>query len=501
MAVKDNTDQTQSDKQIDGNTNDSFPTLKNASVGQDRKHAPQKSYHNTSHGGQPFNPNNDKYNEATRVSNDSGPEAIKTAREKFAKNGDVPSGIASAASKNKTISKALNEVDGQKKSQVLKQMYEKFGSMQGILNLSRSGQQGSSSETPAENETPEPEPEKEMSDGTKDLLILALTGALEELVNKIGYSKVIAAFNTCLTSLTGETGSKISGYDNLRSDYKDVISQSLINLAIDYKDSGGKKLTAGIITIPKTPTIPKGSKPPIGLVSTPPEYAIQKFYSAEEDPYPGYIQWENIDGSYSYTVRGNSPAFETSDDAIVFNNQVNLLAALIVPVSTNKLDSEYMIEILDKASDNIDNQSSELLLGNTGGSPAGSDGGNGGGGGSGGGSNMAGMAQQLLPKFQSLMTKAQTTHLPKSVLDNGKVNKLMENFQKKKVENKRMAMFGDMAVQGGETSQFSSLFGGNIGNMMGVLGNIQSLVNIGGKTKGIGGLQNIVSSLSSGGGI
>lgn len=500
MAVKDERDKAQDERGVDGTKKDVFTTEKNPSSKNDRKLDPQKSYHNKYHDGQPLKTEDDKYNEAKRVGNDDGQEAIKTARDKFAKNGDIPSGIASAASSNKTISKALNEVDGEKKSQVLKKMYEKFNSMQGILNLSKSGQQGSASDT-GQGQTQEPTPAKEMSEGTKKVLIIALTGALEILTNnkKIGYKKVVLAFNDCLTSLSGDPGSTTSGFDQLSIDYQDVISQSLINLAIDYKDSGGKKLMNGILTIPPTPVIPKGSKPPPGLVNNPPLYSTQKFYSKEEDPYPGYIQWENIDGSYSYTKRGNSPAFETAEDAIAYNNQINLVDAFVKPISINSLKADYVIEVLDTAADNIDNQYAELLLGNTSGTPADSNGGNGGGG-KDGKNDIAGMAQQLLPQFQQLLTKAQSNHLPKSVLDNGKVSKLLENFQKKKMENKKMAKLGDMAVEG-NPSDFNSLFGGDIGKMMGVLSNAQSLVKIGGKTKGVGGLQSVVSSLSSGGGI
>ena len=53
-------------------------------------------------------------------------------------------------------------------------------------------------------------------------------------------------------------------------------------------------------------------------------------------------------------------------------------------------------------------------------------------------SNLAGLLGQLLPMLQSAISKSQSDHLPKSVLNQGKINTLHKNKQKKQAENKQV---------------------------------------------------------------
>ena len=62
-------------------------------------------------------------------------------------------------------------------------------------------------------------------------------------------------------------------------------------------------------------------------------------------------------------------------------------------------------------------------------------------------SNLAGLLGQLLPLLQSAISKSQSDHLPKSVLDQGKINTLLKNTQKQQSNNKQIEKLTKSALK------------------------------------------------------
>ena len=73
------------------------------------------------------------------------------------------------------------------------------------------------------------------------------------------------------------------------------------------------------------PPVVLGEKIPFPIVTSIPDFYVQEFYPSDVDPYPGYIQWQGMNGDYIYTLRTQTDyPFATSDDAVIHAAQVGL---------------------------------------------------------------------------------------------------------------------------------------------------------------------------------
>jgi hypothetical protein len=206
------------------------------------------------------------------------------------------------------------------------------------------------------------------------------------------------------------------------------------------------------------------------------------FYGLEE--FSGYAKWYKLDGTLEYTTRNNFfPDFETVDLHVVYLSAYSFSYDLfnVIPqeAKENQLNINLLAKLLDRYKRKIENDYMDLTTGwgisadngepNTS-FPQQDQGGGGGGG------NQAGMLGQLLPQLQQAMQKSKTEHLPKSVLEQGKMNKLLKNLEKKKMENKRMANLADSAVGAG-----------GLNGLLGGLGDLGGMGGLGGLSGGLGG--------------
>ena len=231
------------------------------------------------------------------------------------------------------------------------------------------------------------------------------------------------------------------------------------------------------------------TKSGLNLVSAPTDYSILTFYSTqEEDPYPGYARWLKIDGSEEFTIRDSKlPYFESAELMAVYLIAYAWKDELEAAIKGGTLTVYLFLIMLNKYARKVEDIHGDLVLGyNTSQDRAnseapftGGDGGGGGGGGGGGAGNMLGM---LLPILQQMMQQSKSEHLPNSVLDKGKMNKLLQNMERKKSENKRMMNLAEQGLAGGEDTQLNSLFNGNVSSMMNQFSNINSKKSSGGKT-------------------
>lgn len=355
---------------------------------------------------------------------ESGQDAIKTAREQ-AQHADDAADIAGADPNTQSIKSGLDETDPQRTSQSLKQMYDEFEKIKNMLassmpmvSASVSGGGGGGSGAGAG-----------VSSGIKRQLKDALTGALALLTKKYGYTSVITAFNTALYNHFGD----------LNSDFQPLVTSSLLSLYNDVIKHGERN-----IPVLELPAIIYGSKTPSPLVASPPDHYTQQYYTSSNDPYPGFVQWKGIvNNDYVYTIRTTDyPPFNTSTDEVMYTSQRGLANDLDQYVYLNNLTVDILNTLLNKWCVQIQQQADNKSMGN----------------------NSSNLLSQLLPILQSLISMAQSQHLPNSVLDQGKMNTLLQNHQTQKTKNKLMSMWASNAVK---TDQISSLL--NPSMMQGLL--------------------------------
>jgi len=226
------------------------------------------------------------------------------------------------------------------------------------------------------------------------------------------------------------------------------------------------------------------TKAGLSVTSVPSDYSILTFYSSdEEDPYPGYARWLKLDGTEEFTIRDSKlPYFESAELMVVYMMAYAWKDELIPAIKNGTLNVYLFLIMLNKYARKIEDVHGDMVLGyNTSTDRSNSElpfnGGEGGGGG--GGNNMLGM---LLPLLQQLLQQAKSEHLPNSVLDKGKMNKLLQNMERKKSENKRMMNLAESGIAGQGDTQLNSLFNGDVGSMMNQFTNLNSKKSSGGQT-------------------
>ena len=224
------------------------------------------------------------------------------------------------------------------------------------------------------------------------------------------------------------------------------------------------------------------TKSGLTLTSAPSDYSILTFYSsAEQDPYPGYAKWLTINGTEEFTARGpNLPYFDSPELMVVYLVAYAWKDELSEAIKNGTLNIFMFLIMLNKYARKVEDVHGDIVLGyNSSQDRTNAEAPYNGGPGGGGGNNMLGM---LLPILQQMMQQSKSEHLPSSVLDSGKMNKLLQNMERKKTENKRMMNLAESGIAGGQDTQLNSIFNGDVGSMMNQFSNINSKKSSGGKT-------------------
>lgn len=335
MAKKTEADKTTSKDKIKRDKSDVPQNFEKPDSDDDFKVAAKKAPHNKSIDGKPLDTNKDKYNEATRVGNDDGEEAIKKAREKFAKKKDEPAGIASAKAGSKSIKDSLDQTDPDRKSQVLPQMYDKFGMIMNILTSSSSGGQAQNQLQVLANQ---PNYQFKLDGDTKEMLTSAVAFALSDSVKRLGYDHVIEALELATTGyytkdeavkfeIKAEVVPLTFRFDLLSPDYQDVMTNAIMLMSALYQKYGQEKMP---FLNPVPIRRPKTKKKPPNLIKDEKElskYSILRFYpksSLEEIEIDGETDISKLDSSNiedSNFMRFDNSDLRITTDSIVLYNE------------------------------------------------------------------------------------------------------------------------------------------------------------------------------------
>jgi hypothetical protein len=281
------------------------------------------------------------------------------------------------------------------------------------------------------------------------------------LIRQYGFERVIYIFTAALSN---------GGLNEIDSRYQAIVKNTMSNiirLALYY----------GPLNIPVSlyddtvwgDTVPS----PLVADSEVPDYYLKQYYNFEDDPYPGYWRWNSPDNTTAvYTKKPpGSLHFSTANEEIYSTSEREIAAALapycIIAVPQLILTPFILNDILYAQSDAIEVNTLNNTMGNNTGA------GSGGSGGSGGGSQMMGMLMGMLGgQLQGLLTQFTSQQLPKSVLNQGDMGQLTQQFTKDMALNNQIFQIAQGMFQGGSPL-------GALGNMGG-LSNIMGGFNIGG---------------------
>jgi hypothetical protein len=390
-----------------------------------------------------------KYADSPAVKPDDS-KSLSDARDKFAPNADKPTS-ASAEKGQTDLPQLMKQIDPEGKAQVLPQMYQQLMQMTNILGMG-SGMMGGMGSGGSGQNTPEgimgsPDP---IPAGITTVINDSFTGALALLSLKYGFERVIEVFTTLLDN---------GGIDEVDDRFQEIVKNSIANLikvALYY----------GPLNIPVSvydETIYGDIVPsPLVTTSNVPDGYVKQYYQISADPYPGYIEWLSPDktekvytrrepGSFVYTTP-NEETYSLSELEIATDLKPYIWIQTPQPILT----IEILNYILAKQVVNVEDNMTNNNMGNNANQNNSS------------GSNMGG-------QLQSLMQMLLSQQLPKSVLNQGDIQKTMNQYTKDMTFNNQLFEMGNQAM------------GGGMGGALGSLGNM-------------GGISNIMSGFGSGGG-
>lgn len=416
----------------------------------------KKNPHNPAIGGKPFD-KDPKYADGTAVTteNGSGPEEIKTSRSQNVPKADMPT--TASAPPGKDIAAAVAAVDPSGKAQAFPQLIKQFASITSIMALAAalgSSGDGGGSAAPS------------LTDDQNEIMNEILTEAYCILSNRYSFFDVIVVMNDAL--------GLNNGLKRINSRYKYVILNSLANL-IQYAIFFGEDK----IPMKEIPKIVYTETPPplqytLGSLNAVPNISVQVYYTQDTDPYPGYIEFNTPENVLLYVKRTkNEPPFPTAEEECKYLSTIGLVTELDPYVKDTQSDNrltlsvEVFNEMLDRYLKLYEDNGMERTIGK------------------GSSTDIMSMLSTILGIVGTAVNTMKSVQLPRSVLDQGKSNKALEDF------SKNMAMIKQM------TSMAQTAMGGGLGGALGSLGG-----GFGGALGGIGGLGQLTSvagSLSSGG--
>jgi len=184
--------------------------------------------------------------------------------------------------------------------------------------------------------------------------------------------------------------------------------------------SGGSYNYSGISTTVPTLNPAIGSPSANLIVINVASNFIQQYFALNAEPYPGYIQWKDpTTNNIVYTLRGTEPHYPTAQ-AHIQGNSASTLISTMGPIISNLSGGVISTSEISKISSLLTGHTSILsaealtkVLGK--------------------GVNLqsiTSLASKLIPNLSKGINGLLNNHLPKSVLDPGKVGPAMNDFTK-----------------------------------------------------------------------
>jgi hypothetical protein len=411
-----------------------------------------------------------------------------------------PSGVAAADQSQKSVKGALDQTDPQRMSQILPQFATQIQQILNILGVMSMGGGGGggggggqqqqqpnntsngtsantanaissnlfSSNTSA-NDYPTPPANTQNASNWLGMKISNRVGdiLIEGIANGLAIESQLNGQQRTMLVL-GSVINNAAYFNQLPTDF-----QLLLRLAFAQFEQN--LVTYGLdnypILIP--PHVVVGNVTPANLVGFVPDFCSQTHYHPNVDPYPGYVEYVSITDSSNvfYTVRtANNPAFSDAVNTFAYVAQETFVADINPYILASNLSVSALNDILT----DVTNQTLNVWLNITSGT---------------GSQNLVPMANtstttntsltstanttvntanntgnmsspsyqsgqsgqslvgQMLPWLQQMIQQAQSTHLPKSVLDQGAIQKLLNQHGQQCAKGKQCQQLAQQALQ------------------------------------------------------
>ena len=377
----------------------------------------------------------------------------KVIADKFAPNKDKPT-TANAKKGLLALPAAMAAVDPQGLSSIAPKMYQMLGQI-----ASAAG--GASEST------------------RKQTVEDALSGALAVLSNKYTFEYLTLVFNNALQN---------DGIKLIDSGYQSVVKNALANLYKNY-------LTYGEGNIPVTTyeTVTTIGEAPSPLVTDVPDLYVQQYFTKENDPYPGYIQWLSQDGTeYVFTERTIGDPYYSSPDEEVYSDAEIQLAVNLEPfVIDNNLTPGDLNDLLTSQETQIENNTAEKT------------------GGKNSSQQLMSVLMQLAGYAGQIANLQQSLQLPFSVLSQGGIKKSHEAFMKnigqlKQAKDKARQAVMPLSPVAGLLSSVGAVSGalgavsGAVGAVSGAVGAVSGAVGaVSGAVSAVGSISSVTSAVSA----
>lgn len=293
----------------------------------------------------------------------------------------------------------------------------------------------------------------------------ALSGALAILSNKYTFEYLTLVFNNALQN---------DGIKLIDKGYQSVVKNALANLYKNY-------LTYGEGNIPETTyeTVTTIGDAPSPIVTDVPDLYVQQYYTKENDPYPGYIEWISQDGSdIVFTQRTIGDPYYTSSSEEVYSDAEKELAIALEPfVIENNLTAPELNDLLLSQESQIENNTAEKT------------------GGKNSSKQLMSVLMQLAGYAGKIANLQQSLQLPISVLNQGGIKKSHESFMKN-IGQLRQAK--DKAREAAKPLSAAAGLLSSVGALSGAVGAVSGAVGaVSGAVGAVSGAVSAVSSISS----
>ena len=396
-------------------------------------------------------------------------DLFSTIIKKFSNYND-PAGVASASPGTKTVKSALDQTDPQRKSQILPQFatqIQQIINMMGIISMGSSAVSSTPSQQVSNNiaNTANVVSSNLYSNSTSSALVTAfpdtritntligakITGTVSEIM-QIGLANALAmeSQKRGLFKTMGVMASVLNNpqyFGLLSRDYQTIIINAFSQFENNFEQYGLSNYP-----ILQAPIIVVGNNIPSPLVDIVPDFYAQVFYHPNTDPYPGYVQYHNISdfNVILYTIRDdNNPPFSDASELFVYTTeqsfvfeldpyivQANLSIASLASVMTdvlNQLLESWHNTLLGTNSQNSVLNGNTIVSNTTINSSSGTN----------------NLVAQLLPWLNTMIQKADSDHLPNSVLDKGAIQQLLNKHGDQCAKMKMCQQYGQQALQKG----------------------------------------------------
>jgi len=172
--------------------------------------------------------------------------------------------------------------------------------------------------------------------GQTNLFGASIGGMLGNLGALFGVNKTLSIIGGALL------GGALNNLDPISSA---ALSAGLFSFLKTARSNGGR---TNAYVPPRSNRIGKNTPiPPLNLiVAVAYNLYIQQYYTIDNDPYPGYIEWQGPNKDYIYTLRNDEPNYSSAQDHVQGNSILNLTSSFLPHMNSGSLSAAALTGLM-----------------------------------------------------------------------------------------------------------------------------------------------------------